>query len=70
MTRSNPLPFGITLCRIQKDDLHYLQRSARRNGEEFEDVLHRIIENHRYPGAQENPETHEIIINEGGPEHE
>ena len=70
MSPSNPLPFGITLCRIQKEDLYYLQRSARRKGEEFDDTLHRIIEDHRYPGARWNPETHEIIINEGGPEHE
>lgn len=51
MSYSDPLPYGVTLTRIKKDDLHYLQRSARRQNEEFEEVLHRIIENHRYPGG-------------------
>ena len=51
MTHSDPLPFGVTLTRISKEDLHYLQRSARRQDEEFEDVLHRIIQKHRYPGG-------------------
>lgn len=51
MTRSDPLPFGVALVRIQKDDLHYLQRAARRGEEETEETLHFIIEKHRYPGG-------------------
>lgn len=50
MTIHDPLPRDIALIKIKKDDLHYLQRSARRHNEREEETLHRVIENHRYPG--------------------
>lgn len=50
MTTHDPLPYDIALIKIKKEDLHYLQRSARRNNEGEVETLHRVIENHRYPG--------------------
>lgn len=48
----NPIPYNMALITILKDDLHYIQRAARREKATEADFLHAIIEKHRYPGGQ------------------
>lgn len=52
MTSHNPLPFNMALIQIFKEDLHYIQRAARRAKIPEEDFLHDVIEKHRYSGSQ------------------
>lgn len=50
MTTHNPLPYDMSLIQIKKEDLHYIQRAARRANKHQIDFLHDIIEKHRRPG--------------------
>ena len=47
----NPIPYNMALITILKDDLHYIQRAARRANKGETAFLHEIIEKHRYPGG-------------------
>jgi len=50
MSIHNPIPHHIALLPILKEDLHYIQRAARRANIPDHDMIHDIIEKHRYPG--------------------
>jgi hypothetical protein len=47
----NPTPYNMALIQILKEDLHYIQRAARRANKGEIAFLHEIIEKHRYPGG-------------------
>ena len=51
MTSHDPLPYNVVLCRMLKDDYHYLQRLAGRINENEGQTLHTVIEKYRYPGG-------------------
>jgi len=48
MTTHDPTPPNMALIQILKKDLHYIQRAARRAGVHDQDMLHIIVQNHRY----------------------
>lgn len=45
------MPYNTALIMINKEDLHYVQRAARRNKQSEIEMLHQIIEKYRYPGS-------------------
>jgi len=51
MTSHDPLPYNMVLCKMFKDDYHYLQRLANRINMNEEEALHIVIEKYRYPGG-------------------
>lgn len=51
MTTHDPTPFNMALIKILKEDLHYIQRAARRANKGDTALLHDIIEKHRRPGG-------------------
>ena len=57
MSTHNPTPYNMALTQILKEDLHYIQRAASRAKVNDQDLIHKIITNHRYTRT---------ILNEGG----
>ena len=52
MTIHDPTPFNMAMVMILKEDLHYIQRAARRAKKPESAFLHDVIEKHRYSGSQ------------------
>jgi len=57
MLGHDPTPYNMKLTQILKEDLHYIQRAARRARTTDQGMIHKIITNHRYTRT---------IFNEGG----
>lgn len=55
MTSHDPLPYNVALCRMFKDDYHYLQRLAGRINKNEEETLQTVIEKYRHPGGPDKP---------------
>ena len=51
MSIHDPTPFNMAMIMILKEDLHYIQRAARRAKNTDTAFLHNIIEKHRYSGG-------------------
>lgn len=48
MSSHDPTPYNMKLTQILKEDFHYIQRAARRDGTTDQDLMHKIIKNYRY----------------------